>query len=126
LLGLAGSADMRVVLAGAAQGHEDATLALEVYLHRLRAQIGWMVASLAGADGLVFTGGVGEHAPLIRQRTAAAPAYLDRAIGSASNDAAEPVDRELTAPGARVRTFVVEAREDLEIAREVRDLLNRG
>ena len=73
LLGLAGTADMRAILAAEAAGDETATLALGVYLHRLRASIAAMVAALGGLDVLVFTGGVGENAPAIRERVAARP-----------------------------------------------------
>ncbi len=63
LLGLAGTADMRAILAAEAAGDEAAILGLGVYLHRLRASIAAMVAALGGLDVLVFTGGVGENAP---------------------------------------------------------------
>ena len=67
------------------------TLAFDVYVHQLRRGIGAMIASLGGLDVLVFTGGVGEHAPEVRAA------------------AAEPF--------AGVEVLVVDAREDLEIAR---------
>ena len=63
LLGLAGTADMRAILAAEAEGDEPAALAVGVYLHRLRASVAAMVAALGGLDVLVFTGGVGENAP---------------------------------------------------------------
>jgi hypothetical protein len=67
LLGLAGTADMREVVAAAEDGDGDARLALDVYLHRLRAGVGAMAATLGGLDALVFTGGVGENAPTVRR-----------------------------------------------------------
>ena len=63
LLGLAGTADMRAILAAAEAGDPDAVLALDVYHHRLRAAVAAMAAALGGLDVLVFTGGVGENAP---------------------------------------------------------------
>src|SRR4029079_14266208 len=93
LVALAGANDRRAVLARAAGGDPDATLALDVYLHRLVAAIGWMTPSLGGPDAAVFTGGVGERAPLIRERTAAALAYLGVGIDDAANGAESPVDR---------------------------------
>ena len=71
--GLAGDADMRAVLA---RDDDDARLAIDVYVHRLGAQIAAMAAALGGLDALVFTGGVGEHAPEVRARTAAGLAFL--------------------------------------------------
>jgi acetate kinase len=72
LLALAGTADMRQVLARADAGDEAAALARDVYVHRLRAMIASMTASLGGLDALMFTGGVGERASAIRTATVAA------------------------------------------------------
>ena len=122
LLGLAGTADMRAILAAEAAGDEAASLAIEVYLHRLRAAIGAMVATLGGLDVLVFTGGVGERAASIRERAAAGLAFLGVAVHPPANAAATG-DADVSEPGAAVRTLVVTAREDLEIARQVRAVL---
>jgi acetate kinase len=112
LLGLAGTADMREVLARAQRGDEAAVLALDVYLHRLRAGIAAMAASLGGLDALVFTGGVGERSAEVRRRAVEGLSFL----GVEAEDVTD----------AAVRTLVIEAREDLEIARQVRGLLKHG
>jgi acetate kinase len=122
LLGLAGSADMREVQTRAAGGEEDAMLALEVYLHRLRAAIAAMAAALGGLDALVFTGGVGEHAAEIRARAVEGLEFLGLAIDPAHNAAAAG-DADITADGARAATLVLRAREDVEIARQTRRVL---
>jgi acetate kinase len=114
--GLAGEADMRAVLA---RDDDDARLALDVYLHRLRAGIAAMAAALGGLDALVFTGGVGEHAPEVRARTAAGLGFLGVALDPEAN-AHATADAEIGAPGAAARALVVTAREDLEVARQVR------
>jgi acetate kinase len=123
LLGLAGSADMREVLAHAAAGDEAAELAVAVYVHRLRAGIAAMAASLGGLDVLVFTGGVGEHSAELRLRTAEGLGFLGVAIAREREEPRPPADREISADGARVRTLVLRAREDVEIARQVRSTL---
>jgi acetate kinase len=100
LLGLAGTADMRELLA---RDDPDARLALDVYVHRLRGGIGAMAASLGGLDVLVFTGGVGENSARVRELACEGLAHLgvpDRAA-----------------------VLVVPAREDVEVARQVRELL---
>jgi acetate kinase len=125
LLGLAGTPDMREVLASEAAGDPEAHLAAEVYLHRLRAGIASMAAAMDGLDVLVFTGGVGEHAPQIRARAAEGLGFLGVQVDGQRNEATEPADRELTDGRASVRAFVVTAREDLEIVRQVRALLER-
>jgi acetate kinase len=123
LLALAGTTDMRKVIAEAERGEARAVLALDVYIHRLRAAVAAMAASLGGLDALIFTGGVGEHAPEVRRRAADGLAFLGVAVDSGANRAAVP-DAEVTARGASVRTFVIAAREDLEIAAGVRAVLS--
>jgi acetate kinase len=119
--GLAGDADMQAVLSRA---DPEARLAVDVYVHRLRAAIAAMAAAMDGVDTLVFTGGVGEHAAEIRARAAAGLGFLGVALDPDAN-AQATADAEVGAPGAAVRTLVVTAREDLEVARQVRELLPR-
>jgi acetate kinase len=124
LAGLAGSADMREVLTRAAAGDADASLALDVYLHRLRAAIAAMVASLGGLDALVFTGGVGERSAPIRAMAAEGLGFLGIGVDPARNEDGD-ADHEISSPGAAPRVFVIAAREDVQIAREVRSVLGR-
>ncbi len=124
LLGLAGTADMREVLARDAAGDRTARRAMAVYLHRLRAGIAAMAAAMDGLDALVFTGGVGEHAAPVRAGAADGLGFLGVAVDGARNAAAVP-DAEVGSAGAPVRTLVVGAREDAEIAAQVRSVLAR-
>ena len=59
---------MRELLVAADGGHERSALAIEVYLHRLRASVAAMAAAMGGIDALAFTGGVGEGSTAIRAR----------------------------------------------------------
>ncbi len=114
LTGLGGTGDMRELLPRADAGDQDAQLALDVYVHRLRAGIAAMAAAMGGLDALVFTGGVGEHAPAIRARAVADLGFLDLTVDPERNAAANgdgPIGD---------GTLVVTAREDLEMARQVR------
>ena len=122
LVGLAGTADMRGVLTRAASGDADATLALDVYVYRVRTGIAAMAAAMGGIDALAFTGGVGEHAPEIRRRAVDGLGFLGVALDAARNDSAAG-DTVIGLDGASVASVVVEAREDVEIARQVRALL---
>jgi acetate kinase len=122
LLGLTGTADMQKVLEAEAGGDPDAALGVGVYLHRLRAGIAAMVASLGGLDVLVFTGGVGEHSFPVRWRATEGLGFLGVQVDRAANKAAQG-DQDLSTPQATVRTFVIAAREDKEIARGVRQVL---
>jgi acetate kinase len=121
LLALAGTADMREVLARA-ESDPGARLALAVYAHRLRAGIAAMAAALGGLDALVFTGGVGERSAAVRAAAADGLGFLGVALDAGRNGAAGG-DADVSAPHASVATLVVVAREDLEIARQVRAVL---
>jgi len=123
LLGLSGrSGDVRTLVAAAGRGDGAARLALDVYLHRLRASVAAMAAALGGLDALVFTGGVGEHSAEVRAGACAGLGFLGVTLDAAANAAADQPDggdRRLSPAGERVAVLVVEAREDLEIAGEV-------
>jgi acetate kinase len=121
LAGLAGTPDMREVLARAAREDPDARLALDVYVHRLVARVAAMAAALGGLDALVFTGGVGERAPTLRAAAAARLGFLGVQLDAPAN-ASTVGDTIVSPPDAPVAAAVVRAREDLEIAREVRTL----
>ena len=82
-----------------------------------------MAAAMGGLEALVFTGGVGENAAAIRQRTADGLEFLGVKVDPRRNECAG--DREIGSRNARVPTLVVAAREDLEIARQVRETLSR-
>ncbi len=122
LFGLAGTSDMRVVLDAAEAGEEASGRAIDVYVHRLRREIGAMAAVMDGLDALIFSGGVGERAPTLRARAVAGLSHLGLALDPSANAAGER-DRDVSDPAAGARVLVVEAREDLEIAREVRSVL---
>jgi acetate kinase len=126
LTGLAGTGDMREVLSRATAGDARAILGRDVYLHRLRASIAAMTSAMDGLDVLVFTGGVGENSPEIRSRATAGLGFLGVAVDESRDTLgteAHGEDWEITAPGAAVRTFVIAAREDRQIAAEVRSVL---
>ncbi len=124
LLGLAGTDDMREVLARAAAGNPRAVLGRDVYLHRLRACVAAMAAAMDGLDALVFTGGVGENSAEIRSRAGDGLGFLGVRLDEQRNAPARHGDDwEISADGAPVRAFVVAAREDKQIAAEVRSVL---
>ena len=84
-----------------------------------------MAAAMNGLDALVFTGGVGEHDALVRAEASGGLPFLGVAVDPDLNQGATG-DMEISAPGAAVRTVRITAREDLEIARQVRGLLALG
>jgi len=122
LLGVSGvSSDMRQVLSELA-GNPNARLAVEVYVHRIRQTVGAMAATLGGVDALVFTAGVGEHAPEIRERVCEKLNYLGLELDRTANETCRP-DADVALPTSAARILVIATREDLTIVRETRRLL---
>jgi acetate kinase len=113
---------MREVLRAAEAGETQARLAVEVYVHRLCASVGAMAASLQGLDVLVFTGGVGENAWMIRQQATDRLGFLGIETDRERNRRAVP-DIDVGSARSTIRCLVIKSREDLEIAREVRTLV---
>ena len=124
LLGLGGTADMRELLAAADRGSEEASLARDVYVHRLRAGIAAMAASMNGLDALVFTGGVGENAAPIRARAADGLGFLGLGVRRVANER-QAGDRVISTAGGAANVLVVASREELEVSRQVRGRLDR-
>jgi acetate kinase len=123
LLGLSGTADMREILDRAGGGEQRAVLALGVYIRSLCGGIAAMAAALSGVDVLVFTGGVGERSPQVRSLVAQRMGFLGIALDRSANESAASLELDVSAPSAAVRTLILPAREDLEIARETRSVL---
>jgi acetate kinase len=122
LLGLAGTEDMREVLERRSAGDERATLAFDVYVHRLRACIASMAAAMNGMHAIVFTGGVGENSSAVRAEAAAGLRFLGVDLDPDLNERIKG-DGDISARKGAVRTLVVHAHEDVEVARDVRRLL---
>jgi acetate kinase len=123
LLGLSErSGDTRDLLAAAEAGDEKSALAIAVYLHRLRASIAAMVAAMAGLDALAFTGGVGEGSAAIRAGACEGLEFLGRAVDAERNGSDGAGDRIISKSDAEKPVLLIHAREDLEIAAQVRSL----
>jgi acetate kinase len=118
-----GSGDLREVLARRAVGDEDAALAYDVFVHRLCREIGAMTANAGGVDVLVLTGGIGEHSAEVRADAAAGLGWLGVALDDGANQEGR-ADTDISAAGAQVRTVIVAASEESEVARETRRLLS--
>ncbi len=118
LLGISGvSADMREVIAALKGGNQRAQLAFNIFVHRLRASIGAMLAALNGADAIVFTGGIGENSAQVRAATCGNFSFLGLALDPTKNSA-KPVDIDIATAESTVRILVLRAQEDWAIARE--------
>lgn len=116
LLGVAGTGDMREVLAADVRGEKDARLALKLFIHRLVTTIGGYFTLLGGEGAIVFGGGIGENAPDVRAGVARGLKAWNVALDPALNLANRPgrISREQSRP-----VYVFETREELMIAKQI-------
>jgi acetate kinase len=118
LLGVSGiSSDMRALL-----GSDDlrAKLAVDLYVYRIQRELGSLVACLQGLDSIVFTGGIGENAALIRARVCRDAAWLGVELDEGGNTKGGP---RISSANSRVTAWVVPTNEELMIARHTKKLL---
>jgi acetate kinase len=118
LLALSGglTGDMRELLGHRASGDPEAILAVDVYLHRLRAKIAAMTAATDGTDAVVFTAGVGENADEIRAAACEHLQWIGISLDAQANRSVGLADVDISQAGAEVRTLVIHAREELVVA----------
>lgn len=115
LLGVSGvSPDMRDLLAAEARDDERAALAVDLFRYEATKQLGALVAALGGLDTLIFTGGIGERAAVIRQRICDGLGWLGVALDPTRNDAHASV---ISSDASRVSVRVIPTNEELMIAR---------
>ncbi len=118
LLGISGlSGDMRRILAARKRRHPRATLAFDIYVHRLRASIGSMAAALNGIDALIFSAGIGENSAETRAATCDGLEFLGVELNAAKNKNCSP-DEDIASADSRVRVLVIRSQEDWAIAQE--------
>ena len=117
LRGLAGTADVRELLARESDDPR-ARLALDIFCYRARKYLGAYLAVLDGADAVIFTGGIGEHAPEIRRRIAAGFEWCGLALDRDRNAAQAGTDGVISTDGSAIRALVVAADEERMIAAE--------
>lgn len=119
LLGLSGkSDDIRDLLALEASGDQDSALALEVYVERIKQNIGRMAASLGGVDLLILAGTVGERSFIMRERICRDLEFLGIRLDQELNNQSEGVEVSLEKAGEPVKILVVKTDEMSEIAAE--------
>jgi acetate kinase len=127
LLGLSGlSNDMRTLLEAEEKGNERARLAVDVFCYRLRKYIGAYAAALGGVDAIAFAGGIGENAPVVRERTMRGLEGLGLALDPKRNEEAKGKEEEISPEGAGARVFVVPTNEELMIARDAAGIVKKS
>lgn len=118
MLGLCGHTDMRDVADARAAGDENAQVAFDVYIHRLRHYLGAYAAILGGVDAIVFTAGVGENAAPVRAAVLETAGFLGVQLDPQLNAVRSGVARRISAASSSVEVLVVPTNEELEIARQ--------
>ncbi|RVA00429.1 acetate kinase, partial [Mesorhizobium sp. M7A.F.Ca.US.002.01.1.1] len=116
LLGVSGiSGDMRTLI-----GSDDpaAAEAVDLFVYRIGREIGSLAAAMGGLDTLVFTAGIGENAPLVRERISAAAAWLGVGLDDERNRGDDEV---VSATNSRVDVLVIPADEERAVATEILD-----
>ena len=118
LQGVSGvSNDMREIIdAVEEEGNERARIALDIFTYRLKKYIGAYTATLGGLDALVFTGGIGENSPEVRERSTEGLGHLGIEIDQEKNYETMGVEGDITSEDARVNTYVIPTNEELVIA----------
>ncbi len=119
LLGMSGyAADMRDLLEEAERGDFRCQMAIEVFCYRARSYIGQYMAVLNGCDALVFSGGIGEHAPVIRRKICADLSSLGITLDETRNHEAVGREMKISTEDSPVQVWVIPTNEELVIARD--------
>lgn len=125
LLGLAGSSDMRDVIAEIEKGNKDAELAYDMYAYRIKKYIGAYAAALGGLDGIVFTGGIGENDESMRKLSVTGLEFLGIKLDEEKNKVRTKNIREINTPDSKVKILIIPTNEELEIATQCYQLINK-
>ncbi len=126
LAGVSGiSSDQRDVEDAAEDGHEKAQLALDMFASSVRKYIGAYAVTMGALDAIVFTAGVGENGPQMRERICKGLEVLGVSIDIKANDV-KGLQRDITAPESKVKVLVIPTNEELMIARETNNLSERN
>ena len=119
LLGVSGFSDDMQILLASDKAHAAEAVALFVY--RICRELGSLAAALGGLDALVFTAGIGEHAPEIRRWVCERSTWLGLEIDQAANKAGGP---QITKPDSKTSAWMIPTDEDLMIARHTWRLIS--
>ena len=124
LKGLCGENDLRLIIERATQGDNDAMTALDVFVYHIRKYIGAYVAVLGDVDAIVFTGGIGEHAALVRQKVMEG---FDKSFGilldNSKNKHLSPCI--IHQANSRIKLLVIATNEELQIALETTEMVKK-
>lgn len=119
------SNDMREIEAAVNAGHERATLALDMYEHRIIKYVGAYAAEMGGVDIIVFTGGVGENQVGVRENVCEPLKFMGVEIDKAVNNTVHGTETVISTPASKVKVVVVPTDEELTIARDTKEIVEK-
>jgi len=123
LIGISGvSSDMREIMAEMENGDHKAKVAFDIFCYRTKKYIGAYAAALGGIDAVVFTGGIGENSPKVRETILSGLEYLGIELDHISNGSKEK-EKVITSGASKVKSWVIPTNEELVIARDTYRLL---
>lgn len=125
VLGISGvSSDFRDLEAAANEGNERAQLALDIFAYSIKKYIGAYAAAMGGLDCVVFTAGIGENNPYIRQKACEGLEFLGIYIDREKNEYTKKgKEGEISTDDSKVKVLVIPTNEELMIARETLELV---
>lgn len=125
VLGISGvSSDFRDLEAAANDGNERAQLALDIFAYSIKKYIGAYAAAMGGLDCVVFTAGIGENNPYIRQKACEGLEFLGIYIDREKNEYTKKgKEGEISTDDSKVKVLVIPTNEELMIARETLELV---
>ena len=126
LKGICGTNDMREVIKKMSAGDKRAKIALDIYIYRIKKFIGSYFAVLEGLDCIVFTAGIGENVPYIRERCLKGLSRLGIKIDSEQNKKAGNGIKEISSRDSKVKTIVIPTNEELKIALETKKVIENS
>jgi len=127
LFGISGlSGDMRTIVKAVAAGNEKAKLAFNMLAYSIKKYISAYFGVLNGVDGLVFTAGIGEHSPTVREKICQELSALGIEMDNAENAKPSNVERFVSTANSKVKIMIIPTNEELMIAREAESVLTNG
>ena len=126
LKGLCGSNDLREIIGLMERGNTRARLAVEMFCYRIKKYIGAYLAVLGRAEAVVFTGGIGENAPLIRQKICDGLEGLGIGVDEGKNRASLGSISEIQMDGLPIKVLVIKTDEEIEIARQTIQVIEQA
>ncbi len=126
LVGVSGvSSDMREIIEEMNNGIKSARLAFDIYCYRVKKYLGAYAAAMGGLDCIVFTAGIGENSDVVRQACVAGMEFMGVVLDKSLNEAARNKEAVISTPSSRVKVVVVPANEELVIAMDTAEIINK-